>query len=110
MTFHAREVVADKLEHFIRDRFKVPPHDQMFSRTVRLWDEGYIDSIGVAEMIAFLESTFDVKISNDTVFSPYFTYIDGIARLVGQLQQSAQHPGGLAHAPVSRILKKGTAA
>jgi acyl carrier protein len=92
------ETVATELEDFIRERFRVPPDDRSFTRTVRLWDEGYIDSIGVAEMIAFLEKTFRVTISNDVVFSPDFTHINGIARLVMQLRQGAspatEHEGG----------------
>jgi acyl carrier protein len=98
------ETIAEALERFIRDRFKVPSQDQVFSRTIRLWDEGYVDSIGVAEMIAFLESTFSVKISNDVVFSPDFTHIDGIARLVVHLQ------AGSSPADPSPVFQTGTAA
>lgn len=87
MPNHTHEAIASTLEWFIRDRFKVPPQDQMFSRTVMLWDEGYVDSIGIAEVIAFLESTFEVTISNDVLFSQDFTNIDGIARLVAVIQQ-----------------------
>lgn len=106
------ETVAAQLDAFIRERFGVPPDDRGFTRTVRLWDEGYIDSIGVAEMIAFLEKTFRVTISNDVVFSPDFTNINGIARLVMELQQGAllatEHGnGGTAASPVH---KTGTAA
>lgn len=104
MPTHTPGAVAETLERFIRDRFKVPPQDQVFSRTVRLWDEGYVDSIGVAEMIAFLESTFGVKISNEVVFSPDFTHIDGIARLVVHLQ------AGSSPADPSPVIQAGTAA
>lgn len=106
------EIIAAQLETFIRERFQVPPDDRNFTRTVSLWDEGYIDSIGVAEMIAFLEATFGVTISNDVVFSQDFTHISGIARLVLQLQQGTpiaieQGSGRTAASPVHET---GTAA
>lgn len=90
MVSHMSEVVADKLEQFIRDRFKVPPEDQFFTRTVRLWDEGYIDSIGFGEVITFLEKSFGVTILNEVLIDPEFTNIAGIARLVAQLRRGAQ--------------------
>ncbi len=112
MSSSTLETVVVQLEAFIRERFRVPPDDRSFTRTVRLWDEGYIDSIGVAEMIAFLEKTFRVTISNDVVFSPDFTHINGIARLVMQLQQGAslatEHEKGRTAA--SPVHKTGTAA
>jgi acyl carrier protein len=85
MPIHTAERAAEILERFIRDRFEVPPQDLLFSRTVHLWDAGYVDSIGTAVMITFLEETFGVRISNEVVFSEEFTHIDGIARLIVRL-------------------------
>jgi acyl carrier protein len=89
MPTHTAERAAEIVEQFIRVRFTVPPEDQIFSRTIHLWDGGYVDSIGIAEMIAFLEETFGVRISNEVVFSEDFTHIDGIARLISNLQSGS---------------------
>ena len=43
------------IEEFVRSRFRVRPDDIHFSVDVNLWEEGYVDSAGVVEMIAFLE-------------------------------------------------------
>lgn len=75
----AEKIVAD----FIRVRFRVRPEDDHFSHDVNLWEEGYVDSAGVVEMIAFLETTFNITLPEEVLFDPDFTYIRGIARLVG---------------------------
>jgi len=70
------------VESFIRERFRVRPDDDRFSREVNLWEEGYVDSAGVVEMIAFLERTFAITLPEEVLFDPDFTHIRGIARLV----------------------------
>lgn len=90
MVHHEPEIVAARLENSIRERFKIPPDDPYFTRMVRLWDEGYIDSIGVGEVITFLEKSFGVTISNEVLGDPGFTSIAGIARLVARLGRGTQ--------------------
>ena len=70
------------VEEFIRSRFRVRPDDDHFSRDVNLWEEGYVDSAGVVEMIAFIEQTFSITLPEEILFDPDFTYIRGIARLI----------------------------
>jgi acyl carrier protein len=83
------ETIESTVEEFIRTRFRVRPADDHFSREVNLWEEGYVDSAGVVEMIAFLETTFSVTLPEEVLFDPDFTFIRGIARLIAK-QQSAQ--------------------
>lgn len=85
MPYEAAESVAVSLEYFIREQFQVAADDAQFSRRVHLWDSGYVDSIGVAEVIAFLEGTFHVTVPEEALFSPDFVNIDGIARIVCEL-------------------------
>jgi acyl carrier protein len=77
--------VAETIERFVRERFHVTPGDARFTRQAHLWEEGYVDSIGIVEMIAFLESTFAVQIPEQALFSPDFTHIDGMARVIVEL-------------------------
>jgi acyl carrier protein len=87
----SREHIAAQIESFVRIRFQVSPADRAFSRDVNLWEDGYVDSMGVVEMIQFLETTFDVVIPADALFAPEFTTISGIAGRVAALQD---HAGG----------------
>ncbi|MDB4963605.1 MAG: hypothetical protein JWP01_3604 [Myxococcales bacterium] len=79
------ESVARDIERFIRDRFEISHNESGFTRKVNLWEEGYVDSLGVVEVIAFLENRFRVKLPEDVVFSPEFTSIDDMARFVVSL-------------------------
>ena len=74
--------VASLVEEFIRTRFRVRPDDQHFSREVNLWEEGYVDSAGVVEMIAYLEETLHITLPEEVLFDPDFTNINGIGRLL----------------------------
>lgn len=76
------EAAAIQIERFLRMRFRIAPDDAGFTRQVNLWEEGYVDSVGVVEVIEFLERTFTVRIPDDALFSPEFTCVDGMAGFV----------------------------
>lgn len=79
------EHAARDIERFIRDRFQIADAESGFTRNVNLWEEGYVDSLGVVEVIAYLEKRFCVKLPEEVIFSPEFTNIDDIARFVVSL-------------------------
>lgn len=70
------------VEEYVRARFRVQADDDQFSRDVNMWENGYVDSAGVVEMLAFLESRFEIKIGEEAFFDPDFTNIRGISRTV----------------------------
>ena len=81
-----REIaIADDLERFLRESFQIPEDDGFFSRTLNLWEEGYVDSPGVLEVLAYLEGRWHVAIPQEALFKPEFTCVDGIARVVAAL-------------------------
>jgi acyl carrier protein len=80
------DTVADELERFIRHQFQVPDDDTNLTRETHLWEAGYVDSLGVAEVIAHLEETFGVRIPDEALFSPDFVRIRGIAQIVCDLR------------------------
>ncbi|MEL7371222.1 MAG: acyl carrier protein [Myxococcota bacterium] len=81
-----KDEIAQTIESFIRENFWIPEDDDVFSRTVNLWEEGYVDSTGVVEVVAFLQSTFEVTVPEEALFDPAFTHIDGIAGWIVKLQ------------------------
>jgi acyl carrier protein len=80
------ETCSAALEAFIRSNFQVADDDPCFDHNVSLWEEGYVDSTGVVEVIAFLEETFGVTITEEMLFSPDFTNIAGMSRLIAGLR------------------------
>jgi acyl carrier protein len=91
--------IASSIEKFIRREFRVAGDDPGFSEDSHLFESGYVDSVGVVELIAFVESRFGVKLEDEQIFSEQFTTISGISRMVGQFlaenHAAAAKPAGL---------------
>lgn len=87
------ESIAEALERFIAHEFRIPASDHSFHRDAHLYESGFVDSVGVVELIAFLESTFDVKLEDEDLFGDAFTTINGISAVVCQrLTRMATRP------------------
>ena len=82
-----QEIAAD-LEAYLRQRFHIAEDDALFSRDVNLWEEAYVDSVGVVELIVHLERRWEVELPDEVVFDPEFASVNGIARLVRRLRAS----------------------
>ena len=89
--------VADILERFIRMHFRVPENDRRFSRSVHLFEEGYVDSIGAVELISFVESEFDLTLPEATLFSDEFTSIEGISLCLASMMSAPAHSFRIEH-------------
>ena len=66
----------------MRREFSIGSDDDGFTRDTDLYDSGYVDSIGVTELISLLESTFAIEIPEEDLFSDAFTTINGVSRIV----------------------------
>ncbi len=77
--------LAASVEAFLRARSRVSADDDHFSRQINLWEDGYVDSIGVVELIGYIETTFGVVLPDEALFDPDFTSVDGIAKIVSAL-------------------------
>ena len=53
-----REIAGD-IEVYLRCSSHIPENDPRFTRDVNLWEEAYVDSTGVVELIVHLESRWE---------------------------------------------------
>lgn len=83
----------DLIERFVRDHFLIEPDDARFTPGVDLWEEGYVDSTGLVETIAYLEDTFDLRIPEPILMSTRLSTIDGMAEVIDELQGKEAHLG-----------------
>ncbi len=68
-----QEVMLE-LRNYIREQFKIPEKDPDFNDDVHLFNYGYVDSFGAVDLIAFVETTFSINISeSDLVAYPLNT-------------------------------------
>lgn len=86
MTASDVATVATQIETFIRSHFRVAPRDTRFSRRAPLFDLGYVDSVGVVELIDFISRSFHVKVPDDVLLADEFATIDGMAEVITRLQ------------------------
>lgn len=79
--------VALRIEAYVRAQFNVSDQDGRFHPGADLFEGGYVDSVGVVELLEYVRSEFEVEIPEDDLLSDDFSRIDGIARLVFGLRR-----------------------
>lgn len=76
--------IAASVEKFIRLEGTVVPDDADFGRSVDLLDAGYLDSIGIVHLIAFIEQEFNLSLSDEVLADHRIATIDGIASILDE--------------------------
>jgi len=71
--------IAEQLRHFVRAEFKVPDNDADFNDDIHLFDYGYVDSFGAVTLTAFVEKSFEIKISQTDMIAYPLNTINEIA-------------------------------
>ncbi|MBU7317650.1 acyl carrier protein [Paenibacillus oleatilyticus] len=56
--------LLEQLEAHIKTRYEIEDDDDDFSVDVHLFDYGYIDSIGATALIAHIEKTYGIQVTN----------------------------------------------
>ncbi len=74
--------VSDQLEAFLRMQYAIRADDTGFARDVDLFDRGYVDSVGLVELLAFITGRFNVEIEDDDLLSDDFATVQGMAKVV----------------------------
>ena len=82
--------IAGRIEAFVRAQFSVAPTDAAFTQTAPLFELGYIDSVGVVELLAFLAEEFGTEIADAELLSEDFQRLDGIAAIVHRRRARAR--------------------
>lgn len=77
--------IADRIDTYVRTQFEVSPADDGFGRSIDLFELGYVDSVGFAELLAFFSEEFDVEVPESDLLSEEFLSIDGMAQIVSRL-------------------------
>jgi acyl carrier protein len=74
--------IKDKITTFVRDYF-VKETGLVLQDDTSFLEEGIIDSVGVLELVAFIEETFAIRIEDEEIVPDNF---DSVNKLVAHVQ------------------------
>jgi acyl carrier protein len=83
------EIVA-RIEGFVRSNFSVSETDPHFGPEADLFEGGYVDSVGLAEVLGFIEDEFGVAVPDEELLADEFATIAGMSRTVRRLSGDAE--------------------
>jgi acyl carrier protein len=76
------QVIRDAVRQFLVAQFVTGVHDGALDDGANFIEAGLVDSFGLIEIIAFVERTFSVRLSDEELISPSVTSVRGLAALV----------------------------
>lgn len=78
------EEIVKQLEEHIRTRYEIDPDDEDFGTDVHLFDYGFIDSIGATALIAHIEKTYSIEVTNQDLMLYPLNTIEEIAAFISR--------------------------
>lgn len=72
---------AETISEFIKNRFEIGD-DPDFNNDVHLFNEGFVDSFGAVEIIQFIETEFNIKITQKDITLFPMNTVNEIAAVV----------------------------
>jgi D-alanine--poly(phosphoribitol) ligase subunit 2 len=74
--------LLQELETYIRTRYEIEDDDDDFDVDVHLFDYGYIDSIGATALIAYIEKTYNVQVTQQDLMLHTMNTVREIANFI----------------------------
>jgi len=74
--------VEERIRQFIIDTFSVDGQDGALTPDMPLIESGIMDSMGVVEVVEFLEDEFDIEIDDEEIVPENMNSIGGLAQFV----------------------------
>ena len=73
--------VSDQIRSFVLEKFPQAKKKSL-SDSDKLLESGIVDSLGILDLVAFLESDFKVQITDDELLPENFQTVEAIAEFV----------------------------
>ncbi|UJF33162.1 acyl carrier protein [Paenibacillus hexagrammi] len=80
----AHDDLLAELEQHIRERYEIEEDDDDFGVDVHLFDYGFIDSIGATALIAHIEKTYSVQVTNQDLMLYPMNTVREIAEFISK--------------------------
>ncbi len=80
----ADQELLQQLEQHIRERYEIEEDDDDFGLDVHLFDYGFIDSIGATALIAHIEKTYGIQVTNQDLMLYPLNTVREIAEFISK--------------------------
>jgi acyl carrier protein len=84
--------IEDEVRRFLTDNFPLSANGPSLSSTDSLLESGVIDSVGVLELIQFVESRYEIEIPDSEVLPENLDSVDAITRYVSSKRAADGSP------------------
>lgn len=82
--------IRERLRTYIIENFLYAEHHAQLQDDDRLLDRGIIDSMGVLEVVGFLESEFAVLVDDQDITEQHMGSVESLARYVAAKRAAAR--------------------
>ena len=86
----SKQATIERIRAFVRENFLYMRPDFELADNDRLLERGVVDSLGVVEMVQFVEEEFGVDVGEDEISEANLGSLEAIARFVCGKQSVAQ--------------------
>jgi len=76
--------IQDHLKNYIESQFLFEPDQQALEPDADLLNQGIIDSMGVLQLITYMEETFGIQVSDEEITPENFRSLNTLMSLVQQ--------------------------
>lgn len=81
--------VEQEVRTFLADNFSLGHDLTKLSGTQSLTERGFIDSVGIVEVLTFLETRYEIQITDDETVPENIDTIDNIVRFIDRKRGAA---------------------
>ena len=78
----SEQEIANEVRAELSETFRIPFGENGMNDDTNLIKANMLDSFGMVELVVFLESRFDIQLSDDELMSSKLTSVSGISGLV----------------------------
>ena len=75
--------VEQEVRTFLAENFSLGKDISHLSSSQSLTERGFIDSVGIVEVLTFLDTRYEIQISDDETVPENIDTIDNIVRFIG---------------------------
>jgi len=82
--------MQQQIRHFILSSFLFTDDESKLKNDDSLLERGIMDSTGVLELVAFLESQFGIKVADDELLPENLDSVDRVSAFIARKQEAAR--------------------